>query len=131
ENGESNRKAVDLLIDTIIRIWPHPNGWFREFEDALSAGVCKHAAIYMEDSPPSPSLEAENDNCVRLIELLLRVKTTDACFAEDILFPEDREIEFSIFLKVLQDTEHPDLFKELIGNTPVDYLIGTQKSRLE
>lgn len=31
--------------------------------------------------------------------------------------------EFSIFLNVLQDTEHPDLVKELIGKTSDDYLI--------
>ncbi|XP_041720664.1 interferon-induced helicase C domain-containing protein 1 [Coregonus clupeaformis] len=154
---ESNLKAVDLLIDTIIRIRPHPDGWFREFVDALSAGGCKHAAIYVEDSPPSPSLEAENDYCVRLIELLspslLGMKTTDvclACFTREILTKEDREIIlaecqnrgnmsgarellrrivrfppgwFSIFLKALQDTEHPDLFKELTGETPGDNLI--------
>ncbi|XP_035629226.1 interferon-induced helicase C domain-containing protein 1-like isoform X2 [Oncorhynchus keta] len=96
---ESNLKAVDLLIDTIIRIRPLPKGWFREFVDALSAGGCKHAATYVEDSPPCPALEAENDNCVRLIELLspslLRMKTTDVCwdcFSKGILTTEDREI---------------------------------------
>uniref|UniRef100_A0A4W5JW87 RNA helicase n=1 Tax=Hucho hucho TaxID=62062 RepID=A0A4W5JW87_9TELE len=155
---ESNLKAVDQLIDTIIRIRPLPNGWFREFVDALSAGGCKHAAIYVQDSPPCPALEAENDNCVRLIELLspslLEMKTTDVCldcFARGILTPEDREIIlaecknrgnmggarellrrivrfppgwFSIFLKALQVTEHPDLFKELTGESPGDNLIG-------
>uniref|UniRef100_A0A4W5JW34 RNA helicase n=1 Tax=Hucho hucho TaxID=62062 RepID=A0A4W5JW34_9TELE len=154
---ESNLKAVDQLIDTIIRIRPLPNGWFREFVDALSAGGCKHAAIYVQDSPPCPALEAENDNCVRLIELLspslLEMKTTDVCldcFARGILTPEDREIIlaecknrgnmggarellrrivrfppgwFSIFLKALQVTEHPDLFKELTGESPGDNLI--------
>uniref|UniRef100_A0A8C7IAX5 RNA helicase n=1 Tax=Oncorhynchus kisutch TaxID=8019 RepID=A0A8C7IAX5_ONCKI len=96
---ESNLKAVDLLIDTIIRIRPLPKGWFREFVDALSAGGCKHAATYVEDSPPCPALEAENDNCVRLIELLspslLGMKTTDVCwdcFSKGILTIEDREI---------------------------------------
>uniref|UniRef100_A0A8C8J4U9 RNA helicase n=1 Tax=Oncorhynchus tshawytscha TaxID=74940 RepID=A0A8C8J4U9_ONCTS len=96
---ESNLKAVDLLIDTIIRIRPLPKGWFREFVDALSAGGCKHAATYVEDSPPCPALEAENDNCVRLIELLspslLGMKTTDVCwdcFSKGILTMEDREI---------------------------------------
>uniref|UniRef100_A0A8C7SSS4 RNA helicase n=1 Tax=Oncorhynchus mykiss TaxID=8022 RepID=A0A8C7SSS4_ONCMY len=96
---ESNLKAVDLLIDTIIRIRPLPKGWFREFVDALSAGGCKHAATYVEDSPPCPALEAENDNCVRLIELLspslLGMKTTDVCwdcFSKGILTAEDREI---------------------------------------
>uniref|UniRef100_A0AAZ3QP49 RNA helicase n=1 Tax=Oncorhynchus tshawytscha TaxID=74940 RepID=A0AAZ3QP49_ONCTS len=97
---ESNLKAVDLLIDTIIRIRPLPKGWFREFVDALSAGGCKHAATYVEDSPPCPALEAENDNCVRLIELLspslLGMKTTDVCwdcFSKGILTMEDREIQ--------------------------------------
>uniref|UniRef100_A0A6Q2Y8T3 RNA helicase n=1 Tax=Esox lucius TaxID=8010 RepID=A0A6Q2Y8T3_ESOLU len=94
---QSNLKAVDLLIETII-YRQHPDGWFREFVDALSAGGCKHAAIYV-DCPPSPSVEAENDYCVRLIELLspslLRMKTTEvchACFAEEILSREDLEI---------------------------------------
>uniref|UniRef100_A0A6Q2ZLW8 RNA helicase n=1 Tax=Esox lucius TaxID=8010 RepID=A0A6Q2ZLW8_ESOLU len=153
---QSNLKAVDLLIETII-YRQHPDGWFREFVDALSAGGCKHAAIYV-DCPPSPSVEAENDYCVRLIELLspslLRMKTTEvchACFAEEILSREDLEIVlaecqnkgnisgarellkrivrfppgwFSTFLNVLKKTEHLDLFKELTGDTPDDFLIG-------
>uniref|UniRef100_A0A6Q2YEN7 RNA helicase n=1 Tax=Esox lucius TaxID=8010 RepID=A0A6Q2YEN7_ESOLU len=152
---QSNLKAVDLLIETII-YRQHPDGWFREFVDALSAGGCKHAAIYV-DCPPSPSVEAENDYCVRLIELLspslLRMKTTEvchACFAEEILSREDLEIVlaecqnkgnisgarellkrivrfppgwFSTFLNVLKKTEHLDLFKELTGDTPDDFLI--------
>uniref|UniRef100_A0A3P9AEK1 RNA helicase n=1 Tax=Esox lucius TaxID=8010 RepID=A0A3P9AEK1_ESOLU len=157
---QSNLKAVDLLIETII-YRQHPDGWFREFVDALSAGGCKHAAIYV-DCPPSPSVEAENDYCVRLIELLspslLRMKTTEvchACFAEEILSREDLEIVlaecqnkgnisgarellkrivrfppgwFSTFLNVLKKTEHLDLFKELTGDTPDDFLIELQQS---
>uniref|UniRef100_A0A6Q2ZJE0 RNA helicase n=1 Tax=Esox lucius TaxID=8010 RepID=A0A6Q2ZJE0_ESOLU len=156
---QSNLKAVDLLIETII-YRQHPDGWFREFVDALSAGGCKHAAIYV-DCPPSPSVEAENDYCVRLIELLspslLRMKTTEvchACFAEEILSREDLEIVlaecqnkgnisgarellkrivrfppgwFSTFLNVLKKTEHLDLFKELTGDTPDDFLIGNEQ----
>ncbi|CAB1346672.1 unnamed protein product [Coregonus sp. 'balchen'] len=118
---ESNLKAVDLLIDTIIRIRPHPDGWFREFVDALSAGGCKHAAIYVEDSPPSPSLEAENDYCI-LAECQNRGNMSGAreLLRRIVRFPPGW---FSIFLKALQDTEHPDLFKELTGETPGDNLI--------
>ncbi|XP_078142033.1 interferon-induced helicase C domain-containing protein 1 isoform X2 [Centroberyx gerrardi] len=94
---ESKLMAADLLINTVIKT-PHHDGWFREFVDALSNGGCQHAADYME-KPPNPEVEAENDHCVRLIELLspslLDMKTADVCqhcFSEDILSQEDADI---------------------------------------
>lgn len=95
---ESILQAADLLIDTVIKV-PHQDGWFREFVDALSAGGCENAADYVEAKPPNPTVEAENDCCVRLIELLspslLNMKTNDVClhcFSEGILSQDDRDI---------------------------------------
>ena len=99
---ESNIRAVDLLIETLIRN-QYPAGWFRSFVVALSAAGCQHAASYVEGRPPSPSLEAENDYCVRLIEVLLptllEMKTNDVsrrCFELEIINQEDLEVVSSL-----------------------------------
>ncbi|XP_056144973.1 interferon-induced helicase C domain-containing protein 1 [Lampris incognitus] len=95
---EGNLRAADLLIDTVVRK-PQPDGWFRDFVDALTAGGCEHAADYMDINPPSPNTEAKNDYCVRLIELLspslVAMNTAEVClhsFSQGILTPEDREV---------------------------------------
>nr|XP_006636679.1 PREDICTED: interferon-induced helicase C domain-containing protein 1 [Lepisosteus oculatus] len=95
-----NIRAADLLLDTIINRKPRPVGWYREFVNALRLGGCKHAAVYVDpDELPAPSLEAENDHCIHLIELLVpnlvdKMKTTDVslcCYTLDILTTEDKE----------------------------------------
>ncbi|KAJ8385457.1 hypothetical protein AAFF_G00189090 [Aldrovandia affinis] len=96
--NESNQRAVDLLIDTIINK-PRPVGWSREFLNALEAGGSKHAAQYVDTADlPSPSLEAKNDYVVQLVDLLapslITMKTDDVClycYAMDILTKEDRD----------------------------------------
>ena len=95
--AEGERQAVHLLIDTVIRM-PRAPGWFQEFLDALSAAGCRHAADYMDVRPPSADLEAENDNHIRLIELLsaslLDMKTCEVsthCLSSGILTAEDVE----------------------------------------
>ncbi|XP_062313974.1 interferon-induced helicase C domain-containing protein 1 [Osmerus eperlanus] len=146
---ESNIRAVDLLIETLIKN-QYPAGWFRSFVVALSEAGCQHAASYVEGRPPSPSSEAENDYCVRLIQVLLptllEMKTNDVsrrCFELDILNQEDLEVIsgktpkegarellrrvvrcppgwFSTFLQALRDTEHIPLYRELTGGNPGD-----------
>ncbi|KAL4636208.1 interferon-induced helicase C domain-containing protein 1-like [Arapaima gigas] len=95
---EGNSRAADLLINEVAQN-AHPTGWARQFVDALIAGGCRHAAMYVEtEHIPSASTEAENDVCVQLIDLLApslqEMKTSDvslACYALDILTGEDRE----------------------------------------
>ncbi|KAI1898281.1 hypothetical protein AGOR_G00070710 [Albula goreensis] len=95
---ESNQRAVDLLIDTIVNK-PVEVGWHRGFLNALEAGGCKHAAQYADTTDlPSPSLEANNDYVVKLVDLLapslITMKTNDVCmysYAMDILTKEDRD----------------------------------------
>lgn len=95
--NEGEIKAADLLLQEIIS-QSYPEGWFRELLTALETVGCKQAANYLENNPPSPSLEAENDSCIRLIDLLqltlVNMKTRDvchSCFGHNILTAEDRE----------------------------------------
>ncbi|XP_027020323.1 interferon-induced helicase C domain-containing protein 1 isoform X1 [Tachysurus fulvidraco] len=95
--NEGDIMAADLLLEEIISK-QYPEGWFRELLTALETVGCKQAANYMENNPPSPSLEAENDNYVRLINLLnltlIKMKTRDVCdccYAQNILTDDDRE----------------------------------------
>ncbi|XP_062372614.1 interferon-induced helicase C domain-containing protein 1-like [Sardina pilchardus] len=94
---QGNLCAVDQLLETISKR-VRPMSWFMEFIDALEAVGCTHAASYIINSPPSPSLETENDSCVRLINLLqmslVRMKTRDvcvSCYSLDILTEEDHD----------------------------------------
>ncbi|XP_053483146.1 interferon-induced helicase C domain-containing protein 1 [Ictalurus furcatus] len=100
--NEGEIKAADLLIQEIISK-TYPDGWFRELITALEQAGCKQAANYMENSPPSPSLETENDTYTRLIDLLkltlINMKTTDvchSCYERKILTAEDREIILAV-----------------------------------
>ncbi|XP_053352532.1 interferon-induced helicase C domain-containing protein 1 [Clarias gariepinus] len=95
--NEGETAAADLLLGEIINK-THPEGWFRELVTALETVECKQAAKYIENNPPSPSLEAENDAYTRLIDLLqltlTKMKTTDVChgcYEQRILTAEDRE----------------------------------------
>lgn len=95
--NEGDIMAADLLLEEIISK-PYPEGWFRELLTALETVGCKQAANYIENNPPSPSLEAENDNYIRLINLLnltlIKMKTRDVCdccYAQNILTDDDRE----------------------------------------
>lgn len=95
--NEGEIKAADLLLQEIISK-TYPEGWFRELLTALETVGCKQAANYMENNPPSPSAEAENDTYIRLIDLLkltlINMKTPDvchSCYEQNILTAEDRE----------------------------------------
>uniref|UniRef100_W5KRT9 RNA helicase n=1 Tax=Astyanax mexicanus TaxID=7994 RepID=W5KRT9_ASTMX len=95
--NEGNLKAVDLFLSEVINK-NHPEGWFRELLNALEVAGCKQAANYIENKAPCPSLEAENDIYIRLIDLLhltlVGMKTKDVCFScfqRCILTKEDRQ----------------------------------------
>uniref|UniRef100_A0A673FY84 RNA helicase n=1 Tax=Sinocyclocheilus rhinocerous TaxID=307959 RepID=A0A673FY84_9TELE len=96
EEGDIN--AAAFLIDEIIHSKNYEQGWSRELITALETVGCKHAAKYVLNSPPEPTEEAENDSCVRLIDLLqltlVSMKTGDVCAhcrALGLLTLEDQE----------------------------------------
>lgn len=96
--NDGNIRAADELLNFILK-GPRTEGWCRELLDGLETVGCKYAANYINNKPPTPSVEAENDNCVRMIqllqpELLKNIKTRDlciSCHAMDLLTDEDRE----------------------------------------
>lgn len=95
--NEGEIRAADLLLQEIISK-TYTEGWFKELLTALETVGCKQAVNYMVNNPPSPSMEAENDNFIRLIDLLhltlINMKTSDVCYScyeVNILTAEDRE----------------------------------------
>uniref|UniRef100_A0A4W4HJH6 RNA helicase n=1 Tax=Electrophorus electricus TaxID=8005 RepID=A0A4W4HJH6_ELEEL len=99
---EGDISAADLLLHEVITK-EHSEGWFRELITALETAGCRHAANYMENNPPSPSKEFENDNCIKLIDLLklslVDMKTRDvcnSCYQRSLLTDEDRENIFAV-----------------------------------
>uniref|UniRef100_A0A8C4HNM8 RNA helicase n=1 Tax=Dicentrarchus labrax TaxID=13489 RepID=A0A8C4HNM8_DICLA len=98
DRTEGNGAAVDLLISSVTKK-PHSPGWFRAFVDALVHAGCEHAANYVQAKLPDPEVEAENDCCVRLIQLLLPSlvdmdsKTVcTQCYSAELLTQDDTEI---------------------------------------
>uniref|UniRef100_A0A7N8YHN4 RNA helicase n=1 Tax=Mastacembelus armatus TaxID=205130 RepID=A0A7N8YHN4_9TELE len=96
--AEGNNLAADLLISAVIKK-PHTPGWFRAFVDALRHSGCEYAADYIQVKLPEPEVEAENDYCVRLVEILspslVDINTNDVCllcFSEGLLTQNDSEI---------------------------------------
>lgn len=95
---EGDSAAADLLISAVIKR-PHTDGWFRAFVDALSQAGCEYAADYMQLNLPKPEVEAENDYCILLIQILspsLLDMTTgvvcEHCFSQRLITKEDNEI---------------------------------------
>ncbi|XP_067300684.1 interferon-induced helicase C domain-containing protein 1 [Pseudorasbora parva] len=89
--------AAALLIDEIIKTH-YEKGWSRELITALETVGCTNAVNYVLNSPPNPTDEAENDSCVRLIDLmhltLVNMKTRDVCaqcYSLGLLTQEDQE----------------------------------------
>nr|XP_019945214.1 PREDICTED: interferon-induced helicase C domain-containing protein 1 [Paralichthys olivaceus] len=96
--AEGDRAAADLLIDAVTRR-PHSLGWFRAFVDALASSGCDYAADIMQEKLPKPDVEAENDQCVRLIQILspglVGMKTEEVCLhclSRGLITAEDSEI---------------------------------------
>ncbi|XP_075964139.1 interferon-induced helicase C domain-containing protein 1 [Anarhichas minor] len=95
---DGNMVATDLLISAVLKK-PHAHGWFRAFVDALLHAGCESAAEYMQVNPPEPEVEADNDYCVKLIQLLspsLVDMKTDVvslhCSSKCLLTKDDVEI---------------------------------------
>ncbi|KAM4731905.1 interferon-induced helicase C domain-containing protein 1 isoform 2-T2 [Anableps anableps] len=102
---EGPSSAANLLISVVVEK-PHQDGWFTAFVDALLHGDCKLAADYLQLTPPDPEVEAENDYCVKLIQLLapslVDMKTEEVCthcFAQELLTVDDKE-------KILAETRN-------------------------
>ncbi|XP_068560089.1 interferon-induced helicase C domain-containing protein 1 [Cebidichthys violaceus] len=96
--SDGNIVATDDLIAAVLKK-PHAPGWFRAFVDALLHAGCASAAEYIQDNPPEPEVEAENDYCVKLIQLLspslVDMKTEVVClhcFSRGLLTKDDSEI---------------------------------------
>ncbi|KAM7380584.1 hypothetical protein PAMP_003871 [Pampus punctatissimus] len=96
--AEGNIPAADLLISAVIKK-PHDPGWFRAFVEALIHAGCGHAADLIQNNPPNPEVEAENDYCVKLIEImypsLVDMQTAEVCLqciAKGLLTQEDADI---------------------------------------
>lgn len=92
-----NLAAADALI-TAVTQKPHQAGWFQAFVDALECSGCGHAADYIQNKIPEPAVEAENDYCVRLIQLLspslVDMKTSEVCvecLSQEMITEDDRE----------------------------------------
>lgn len=92
-----NLAAADALI-TAVTQKPHQAGWFRAFVDALERSGCEYAADYIQNKIPEPEVEAENDYCVRLIQLLspslVDMKTSDVCvhcLSQEMITEDDCE----------------------------------------
>lgn len=89
--------AASLLIDEIIKK-RDVKGWSRELITALETVGCKQAANYVDNKPPEPTEEEQNDSCVRLFDLmrlsLVNMKTRDVsthCATMGLLTQEDME----------------------------------------
>ncbi|XP_039674378.1 interferon-induced helicase C domain-containing protein 1 isoform X2 [Perca fluviatilis] len=94
---DGNIAATNLLISAVIKK-PHNLGWFTAFVDALKHSGCYSAAEYMQ-VPPRPEVEAENDTCVKLIQLLspslVEMPTEEVrlhCFSKGLISQEDSDI---------------------------------------
>uniref|UniRef100_A0A7N6BC93 RNA helicase n=1 Tax=Anabas testudineus TaxID=64144 RepID=A0A7N6BC93_ANATE len=146
---EGEPRAANVLISAVIRK-PHSPGWFRAFVDALVSADCESAADYLQDNIPEPEVEADNDCCVRLIQILcpslVGMKTDEVCvpcYSEGLLTEEDLEIVtqrgsrngarellrrivrhrpgwFSTFLNILRETDHNDLYRLMGGSSDID-----------
>lgn len=95
--SHGNLAAADALITAVIQK-PHQAGWFRAFVDALERSGCGYAADYIQNKIPEPEVEAENDYCIRLIQLLspslVDMKTSVVCVhcsSQEMITEDDRE----------------------------------------
>lgn len=95
--NDGDISAADYLINTVIQN-QHTPGWFTAFVDALNNGGCKFAADYMQLNLPTPEAEAENENCVRFIHLLIPSLADMAteevcreCFSKRLLTEDERD----------------------------------------
>uniref|UniRef100_A0A3Q4MTW8 RNA helicase n=1 Tax=Neolamprologus brichardi TaxID=32507 RepID=A0A3Q4MTW8_NEOBR len=95
--NDGDISAADSLINAVVHK-PHTPGWFAAFVDALNRGGCKFAADYMQLNLPTPEAEAENENCVRLIHLLIpsladmvTEEVCTHCFSKKLLTEDERD----------------------------------------
>ncbi|XP_005723472.1 interferon-induced helicase C domain-containing protein 1 [Pundamilia nyererei] len=95
--NDGDISAADYLINTVVQK-PHTPGWFTAFVDALNNGGCKFAADYMQLNLPTPEAEAENENCVRFIHLLIpsladmvTEEVCGECFSKRLLTEDERD----------------------------------------
>ncbi|XP_061735920.1 interferon-induced helicase C domain-containing protein 1 [Nerophis ophidion] len=108
--------AADALISAVVEK-PHTKGWFQDFVDALSGAGYQQAADLIQAGRPDSRVEADNDCCMLLIDILapslLDMNTKEVCthcFAREILTKDDNDV----ILRVA-DTQGPrDAARELL-----------------
>lgn len=95
--NDGNSAAVDVLVGAVLRK-PHPAGWFQAFVDALSNAECRQAADYLRQKLPDPEVEAKNDNCMRMIDILVPslvgMSTKQVCllcFSRKLITKDDQD----------------------------------------
>ncbi|XP_039884142.1 interferon-induced helicase C domain-containing protein 1 isoform X2 [Simochromis diagramma] len=95
--NDGDISAADYLINAVVQK-PHTPGWFTAFVDALNNGGCKFAADYMQLNLPTPEAEAENENCVRFIHLLIpsladmvTQQVCGECFSKRLLTEDEHD----------------------------------------
>ncbi|XP_054642059.1 interferon-induced helicase C domain-containing protein 1 isoform X2 [Dunckerocampus dactyliophorus] len=121
---DGNSAAVDTLISAVLQK-PHPEGWFQAFVDALSNAGCEQAADYMRAKLPHPKVEAENDYCMRMIDILvpslLDMDTKEVCthcFSRELITEDDKDtILRSADTQGLRDAAR-ELLKRIVRRQP-------------
>ncbi|XP_053327005.1 interferon-induced helicase C domain-containing protein 1 [Spea bombifrons] len=98
--NQGNPEAARLLLD-LIENGRRALGWFEEFVRALKETECTQAALYLvPEELPTPSLEAKNDECEQLIQILcpelvrgmLPDETCLKCHQKEICSDEDMDV---------------------------------------
>ncbi|XP_077392113.1 interferon-induced helicase C domain-containing protein 1 isoform X2 [Festucalex cinctus] len=113
---DGNSAAVDLLLDAVLRD-PQPEGFFQAFVDALSNAKCRQAANYVQGKLPEPEVEAENDYCMRMIDILVpslvdmsTEEVCTCCFSRKLITQDDKDKRVSVITTRWQTNTPSSLF---------------------
>ncbi|XP_034088273.1 interferon-induced helicase C domain-containing protein 1 [Gymnodraco acuticeps] len=139
----SDLAAADLLISAVLKK-PHAPGWFQAFVDALIHSGCEYAADCIQpDNPVDAAVEAENDYCVKLIEILspslMDMKTEVVnleCSAKELITQDDVEKIKTITANEGNRGGARELLRSIVRGRPgwfsqfLEILRGTDHKRL-
>ncbi|XP_037094938.1 interferon-induced helicase C domain-containing protein 1 isoform X2 [Syngnathus acus] len=121
---DGNLAAVDVLIGAVLRK-PHPEGWFQAFVDALSHAECQHAADVMRGKLPDAAVEAENDICMRMIDILVpslvgmdTKEVCTICYARELITKYDQDQILHLAANQGQRDAARELLKRIVRCPP-------------
>ncbi|XP_049583805.1 interferon-induced helicase C domain-containing protein 1 isoform X2 [Syngnathus scovelli] len=121
---DGNSAAVDVLIGAVLRK-PHPEGWFQAFVDALSHAECQHAADVMRGKLPDAAVEAENDICMRMIDILVpslvgmdTKEVCTQCYARKLIAKYDQDQILHLAANQGQRDAARELLKRIVRCPP-------------